>query len=608
MYIRKKTLRYKGKTYENYSLVESVRTPKGPRQKTICSLGNLKSRPREEWLKLAHKVESALVGQEDLFETGDPEVESIVRKVKEKQQKVKEQKGQYETDQQQREKEKREDDLIAVHTNRVRTECHREAGPVHVGYQFWQRLGLEENLKSIGLNERACKLTCAMVLNRLICPSSEHAMPDWIRSTALGEILEIDFEELSDDSLYRNLDRLHPNRAAIESSLAERERNLFNLEQSVFFYDLTSTYFEGQALSNGKARLGYSRDKRPDCKQVVVGLVVGGEGFPLAHEVFNGNSADRETLGKMLDLMNERVRLQEGQTVVVDRAMSDAQNLEEIKKRNLHYIVASRQTERNQWLVDFEDTEDFEEVKSGVKVKMMRTGEQMHVLCLSDLRIEKDRAIRENHEKRLLNDLEKLKKKISKGSLVKESAISESIGRLKERYPRVARYWRIEYDPHAGTFSYQMDQEKRSKAQKLDGTYLLKTDRLDLSAEETWRVYILLTRAEAAFRAMKSPLAMRPIFHQLENRVETHIFLCVLAYHLLISIEKTLLDKGVHISWGTVKEKIKTHQISTVVLPTDRGMTLKIRKSSTPETQHLELYNLLGIPFQIILPKKIWLK
>jgi hypothetical protein len=212
------------------------------------------------------------------------------------------------------------------------------------------RMGLDEILEAVGLSDRARIVTCAMVLNRLIQPKSEHAMPDWIRQTALDDILGVDFTTLADDALYRNLDRLHPNRVAIETALVERERTLFNLDQTVYLYDLTSTYFEGMAMANPKAKRGYSRDKRPDCKQVVVGLAINRDGFPIAHEVFEGNMGDNRSLGPMLDGMDRRAPLQAGQTVVVDRGMAFDDNLEEIRSRQLHYIVASRQAERDQWL------------------------------------------------------------------------------------------------------------------------------------------------------------------------------------------------------------------------------------------------------------------
>jgi transposase len=386
------------------------------------------------------------------------------------------------------------------------------------------------------------------------------------------------------------------------------------------FYDLTSTYFEGQALANPKARRGYSRDRRPDCKQVVVGLVVGREGFPLAHEVYAGNTQDRQTLPSMLDSLEKRVGATKGMTVVVDRGLAYAENLAEIRRRGLHYVVAARQPQRDQWREEFEQAEGFEEVhrqpsprnpfqhKSTVRVKRIAGETEQWILCSSSERVEKDRAIREKQESRFLADVAKLQKRITNGHLVREVVIGEAIGRLKERYPRVARYHALEFDAGEGKLLHQPDAEKKAKAERLDGTYLLRTDRQDLTADETWRIYITLTRAESAFRSMKTPLAERPIFHHLERRVETHIFLCLLAYHLLVAIETTLLRQGVHTSWATVRDTLATHQISTIVLPTDSGAILKVRKGSIPEAEQVELYRLLDVPTELIRPKRTWIK
>jgi len=614
MYIRKSSRTYKGKTYFNYVLVESSLTPKGPRQKIICSLGDLRPRPQSAWLELAHKLTSALSGQSDLLDgqAPDTELQQLVAKV-----------------QASRppslattavDPAATNSDLLAVHVDQVRTEESREAGPVHVGYQFWLRLGLDGILAQTGLSERVRQLTCAMTLNRLIHPASELAMPDWIRSTALADLLQIDFQHLGEDALYRNLDQLHTQRVAIEAALAEREKTLFGLDQTVFLYDVTSTFFEGLALANPKARRGYSRDHRPDCKQVLIGLAVNRDGFPLAHEVFSGNRHDSTTLEQMLTALDQRVGLHPGQTVVVDRGMSGEENLQKIVARKLHYLVAEPYGARSDWVEEFENDEDFREVKretsptnpfqrkSTIRVKMRQVGGETHVLCLSSERKEKDRAIREAHEKKLLLDLEKLAKRVAKGKGrgTKPAEVLESIGRLRERYSRVARYYHMEYDSQTKVFRYSLDTAKRERAEKLDGSYLLKTDRGDLSADEAWRIYTLLTRAEAAFRTLKTPLGERPIFHHKEGRVEAHIFLCVLAYHLLISIEKTLLDAGVHTSWATVRETLKTHQVNTIVLPTDGGMVLRIRQGSTPETVHRELYQKLRISSEIVRARKTW--
>jgi transposase len=614
MYIRKSSRTYKGKTYVNYVLVESVLTPKGPRQKIFCSLGDLRPRPQAEWLALAHKLTSALSGQADLLagQAPDPELQELVAKAQTRRPSSRLAPPS--------EPPPADSDLVAVHVDQVRTEESREAGPVHAGYQFWLRLGLDGILLQAGLSERVRQLACAMTLNRLIYPASEFAMPDWIRSTALSDILQVDFQDLAEDALYRNLDKLHAQRVAIEAALAERERTLFGLDQTLFLYDVTSTFFEGRALANPKAKRGYSRDHRPDCKQVLIGLAVNRDGFPLAHEVFAGNRHDSTTLEQMLTALDQRIGLQPGQTVVVDRGMSGEENLKKIVAKKLHYLVAEPYGARSDWVEEFENDEDFGEVKretsptnpfqhkSIIRVKMRQVGVETHVLCLSSERKEKDRAIREAHEKKLLVDLEKLQKRVTKGKGrgTKPAEVLESIGRLRERYSRVARYYHMEYDSQTKVFRYSLDEAKRARAEKLDGSYLLKTDRGDLSADEAWRIYTLLTRAEAAFRTLKSPLGERPIFHHKEGRVEAHIFLCVLAYHLLISIEKTLLNAGVHTSWATVRETLKTHQINTVVLPTDGGLVLRIRQGSTPEAAHRELYQKLGIGSEIVRPCKTW--
>ena len=620
MYIRKSIRSYKGRTYTNYVLVESVHTPKGPRQKTICALGDLGARSRAEWLKLAGKIEDALVGQGDLLDADDAEVAAIVGRVKTRRSRQQKERPEPSAPSSSPASSPRASAgaLIKVDPARVATERHREAGPVHVGYQFWQRLELDRILRDCGLSAKVRRLACAMVLNRLIAPASEHAMPAWMRRTALGDLLGTDFDALEEDPLYEVLDKLHPHRATIEAALVARERNLFNLDVTIYLYDLTSTYFEGACARNPKAKRGYSRDHRPDCKQVIVALVITRDGFAITHEVFAGNTQDRATLAIMLDLLAERAGLKEGATVVVDRGMAFDENIAEIKRRKLHYVVASRQPERDRWLADFEDVDGFVPVlrqpsprnpgqkKTMIEVKTRRDGDQTYVLCRSEQRIPKDRAIRTRQEGRLRADIDKLIQRIAQRRLVKPAKINQAIGRLKERYPRVARYFDLAYDPHSATVAAPFNADKYATAEQLDGCYLIKTDRSDLLGDELWRVYVLLTRAENAFRDMKSPLAERPIFHHTERRTEAHIFLCVLAYHLLIAIEKTLLDRGIHSSWATVRDTLKSHQICTVVLPTDDGSALHIRKAANPEPEVEDLYRVLGIAAQIIRPQHRW--
>ncbi len=605
MYIRKSTRSYKGKTYTNYLLVESVLTPKGPRQRTICSLGNLAPAPREEWLALAHNLESALSGQMPLG-TRDEKVDTLVQAVR----RGRKRKGQSISG--------KDAKAITIDPNRVEMEDAREAGPVHVGHQVWQRLDLDGILSRAGLPERACLLGEAMTLNRLIFPLSELAMPEWMRRTAIDDIIGEDVSELSEDPLYQNLDRLHPKREAIEKELAERERTLFNLDETVYLYDLTSTYFEGEAAANPQAKRGYSRDQRPDCKQLVVGLVLDRDGFPKAHEVFDGSKQDRATVEDMLTVLEKRTGKKPGATVVVDRGMAYEENLKQIQKHGLHYIVAGRQPERNDWLDEIESDQGWEEVirtpsprnpfqkKSRVEIKRRERDGNVYILCRSEGREEKDAAIRVKQEARLSQDLGKLKARVAKGRLKQVGKIHEAIGRLRERYPRVARYYAIDYDAGDQGVHWILNADKRAMAEKLDGSYVLKTDRNDLTGDEIWRTYILLTRVEQAFRNMKSPLMERPIFHHLEHRAQTHIFLCVLAYHLLVAIEKYFLDQHIHTSWWTIRQQLSTHQVVTVVLPTTDGSTLRIRKGTTPDAVQRKIYEILRIPNEVMKPVKTW--
>ena len=255
MYLRRTTRRVGSKTYHNYLLVESVATPKGPRQRVLCSLGALAPGPKDEWLGTARRLHAALAGQTALLP--DAPVEALAARVRPP-----------------RGGPRAEARGLTIDPEGVRVEDEREAGPVHVGHQMWRLLQLNTILGDAGLSPRAQLLTEVMTLNRLVRPAAEHAMPDWIRRTALADILDVDFATLSDEALYRNLDRLHPQRAPIEQALAARERTLFNLDDTIYLYDLTSTYFEGQCKRNPQAKRGYSRDHRPDCKQVVIGLVL----------------------------------------------------------------------------------------------------------------------------------------------------------------------------------------------------------------------------------------------------------------------------------------------------------------------------------------------
>ncbi len=608
MYIRKTHTTANGKTYTNHLLVESVRTPNGPRQRTICSLGSLAGRSADEWLKLAARLQDSLAGQTDLFENpDDPQIQQIVQTVQQRKT----------ASAAQGRDSQSPPAIVQVNSDDVTVEDAREAGPAYVGNTIYDRIGIDTILGEHGIESTTRLLVRTMVLNRLIYPGSEHAMPDWVNRSALPDLLQKDFSTLSHTTLYRTMDRLYEKKEGIEEALRTKECELFGLDDTVFFYDLTSHYFEGNCPRNPQAKRGYSRDSRPDCKQVVVGLVVDKDGFAIKHEVFDGNRRDSTTMQDMLKSLGRRGDVLRGATVVVDRGLSTKDNLASIKACDCHYIVAAHQSERDQWLAQIEDESDMVTVvrtpsprnpfqkKTLVQVKKIsgKDGETV-ILCKSEGRVEKDRAIRLHFEKKWKSDTEKLSVRIAAGALTDTNKIHEAIGRLKERYPRVARYYELSYDEQKKQLCVSELLERKKKAEALDGSYILKTDREDLGDEEAWRVYMLLTRAESAFRSMKSPLWERPIFHQLERRVQTHIFLCVLAYHLLVAIEKMFLDNGEHTSWETIRQTLTTHQIVTVVLPCSDGKVLRLRRATTPEKSHRSIYDRLKMSYEIIKPRK----
>jgi transposase len=604
LFIKRTKRTLHGKTYTNHLLVESVATERGPRHRVICSLGSLGPAPKAQWLKLAHHLQESLSGQESFLEHSG-EQQALVQKA---------------TLAAKAKKQPSAGKDIHIDLEQVEVEEARQAGAVHVGHQIWQRLGLDQILAEVGFGHKTCLLTQVMTLNRLIEPSSELAMSEWVGRSALADILKQDFAGLNEDRLYRNMDRLYGKRGPIEAALCAKEKSLFSLKESILLYDLTSTYFEGLCLSNPKATLGYSRDSRPDCKQVVVGLVLDGEGFPKAHEIFAGNRSDSTTVGEMLAVLQKRVGKTKDATVVVDRGMANPENLATIRAAGYHWLVAAPQPERVCYFDQYEEQAGWQEIvreasprnegqhKVRVLVKPAQSpdGSQSIALCWSEGRTQKDRAIRQKQQIRFLADMEKLGKRIALGRLRTAAKIYEAIGRLKERYPRVARYYDLAYDQQQSELSCTEDLERKQKAESLDGSYLIKSSRNNLGAEDIWRTYVLLSRVEAAFRAMKSPLCERPIFHHLERRVETHIFLCVLAYHLLVCIERAFLDQGIHTSWETLRTQLSTHQVVTVRLPTTDGRAFTIRRDTRPEQTHRDIYRVLRIPERILSPIKRW--
>ena len=597
MFIGQLKVSRNGRSYTYHRLLESVRTDKGPRQRLVLSLGTL-DLPKSEWPRLAERIEDLLNHQEQIpFGTSDLDdvAAPFAERIRHKQQR-------------RRAQQEGHGPAKEVYPERTSSEHIRELGPEYVAHVFWQRLHCDQLLQRCGFSPRQCRLAEIQVVGRLIAPRSERGTAGWFARTALGELMPGSVATVNKDTLYRISDQLYAHRVAIENGLAARERELFALDETIILYDLSSTYFEGIAARNKKAAHGYSRDHRPDCRQVVVALVLDGDGFPKAHEVFTGNTKDENSLPHMLDSLDGRSGSIAGwprqPTVIMDRGLATDENLNLLRARGQHYVVATQQSERHELFPQI-DASRYVPVKVDAKGRTVVSGQlrrhqgELYVLCHSVARAAKDGAIRQRFEQRFEQDADKLTARVAAGRLKKPDKINQAIGRLLGRYPRVARYYTVQM--HAdkegrAEVRWARKDAQQQLAEELDGTYLLRTDRTDLTEADLWKLYVLLARIERSFRYLKSNLGIRPVFHQRTERADAHIFISLLAYHLLHAIERRLQENGDHRSWPTVRDLLSTHQMVTIVHQCTDGTVVRVRRPSQPELEHREIYRALRIP------------
>jgi transposase len=586
MYLRKKIRHKGGERYESWALVESVRTARGPRQRTVATLGKLPGLEDEErvgWEEIGRILDGKPRPQTDLFRPAEPEPPEWAR----------------------------------VDLARVRVERLRHFGDVYIGLALWRRLGLhlffdsvmEEGREEIGWSLVACVLGLA----RFCAPSSELRISEsWYQKTALEDLLGIAGEKINDDRLYRALDAMLPHRDDLFRHLQRRYGEWFGVSYDLLLYDVTSTYslrgasFEGECKRNGRARRGYSRDSRPDCLQVCIGLVVTREGLPLAYEVFDGNRADVTTLEEIVEWMEEKYG-KAGRIWVLDRGMVSEENIEFLGRRGTSYIVCTPRT----MLKKFEQElleKDWHEIEPGVEVKVVSGpggSQERFLLCRSVGRAEKEKAIMERFSSRLGAGLQRLHERAEKGRLRRLDLAWQSVGRLKERYWRASGLFDVTVSESADPenpakrrlhIAYTKRGERKAWATLTEGMYLLRTNLTDREGEDLWRAYMQLAQAEAAFRTLKSELGLRPIFHQKTNRVEGHIMVCFLGLAMRKTLEQWMTACGLGTAPHQLLEELGEVRQLDVVLPDVHGKEIRLRLVSTPEKRLRILLHKLGLP------------
>jgi len=495
-------------------------------------------------------------------------------------------------------------------------------GPVFLAKHAWDALRLPAALSALGFNPTQQALAAAAVINRLVEPLSEHALADWLGGTALPDLLGERILKGDSNRFYYVSDTLLRQQVELEAHLRGQQARHFHYPRTILLYDLTNTHFEGNARGNAKAKRGKNKQGRSDCPQVVVGMVYDEQGFELAHRTFAGNQSDSASLVTMVQSLRQAAGYPESAEllpaakvlVIVDAGVATAANLKLLAKAHFHYLVNDTRRGRKKWQAQFAQEEQFQvlpgrEDQTEVKVRAVDLpGGQRLVLCKSQGRREKELAIRSGAEKRFVAGLEKLHARLLKGQLIDGVKAQRALGKLLERAARVQRFYRVELKDTASLragLSWQRQDEVSTEDEQLLGCYVLRTDRSKLGPETLWKLYVLLTQAEDGFAALKGDLGLRPNYHQLEGRVDAHIFITVLAYQLLRFITYTLEQKGDHRDWPTLRRVLQTHCYATVSLPTRNGTVVHVRRAGAPEGCHQEIYEKFGINWKELPTKRI---
>lgn len=609
MYIRQvpTTNKKTGEVYSKYQLVESYRSDKGPRQKIIMTLTEL-DLDKSRWPELAAAIAERLSGVESLFE-GDPTIARLTDLAMTKYEFRGDSKAI-------RAERKNNADFETIDLSTATTTLTRSHGAEIVANSFYERLGFESILSSCGVRDKDIATAKAVILSRLIAPGSDRKTHRWIRnSSSLAEICGIDLEKFPKDKVYEIADVLYANKDKIEHGLYSQAAKLYPTSKKLFLFDLTNTYLEGSAKANHLAKRGHSKEKRSDCVLVSLALVVDQRGLPVYSEIYEGNISEPRTLDDVLGSLSE---LDSGElfseispTIAMDRGIATAANLLLLKERGFSYVVIERANKTSAYKEHFSQMDGFREIAdhsgSPLWIKEIKTEDSCVVLCKSAGRKNKDQAIQTSAATRFLKEIESLRASIHRSSISKSEKVAEKLGRIKSKYPRATGSYDISFVYHENhgqiinkkRFDKVVDLlvvEKSQKAVKdlLAGCYVIDTSHQELDAEEIWHTYMTLVKVEDAFRDLKSDLGLRPIYHQLGRRTAAHLFISVLAYHLLSQIELTLIKHGDKRRWSTIRDELSTHCRSTMVLTNDKGIVYHLRHSGAPEANHKEIYRILG--------------
>ena len=573
MFLKRQRKRGGGEDYDYWSLVRTVRTARGPRHEVVARLGKLdgvEQKAARGWHDLDALLEGRPVPRQ--LEFGENAARPLWRQVNLKQ---------------------------------VRVERVRQFGRVYLGLTLWRRLKLHKHLADLmpqGREEIEWDLiACVLALGRFCAEPSELGVAErWYEHTALEDLLGISADKINETRLYRGLDQLLEQKDALCAHLQEQYQSWFGLGFEFLLYDVTSTYFEGLAEGNALAARGYSRDHRPDCKQVCIGLVVTPEGLPVGYEVFAGNRNDVTTLEEMVELMEDKYG-QAKRVWVVDRGIASEENLQWLRQRGGHYLVGTPKKQLKKYETALLDESDWTAIREGLEVKMVETpeGTERFILCRSADRAAKERAMLKRQVDRLREHLEKIDTSLRRKPTTKIGPVERRIGRWMGRYPAAAAVFTVEleYDnhQHACALSVQEHADRYQWACRAHGAYMLRTNYVEGDESDLWKWYIQLTQAEAAFRTSKTDLNLRPLFHQIAERVQAHVLVCFLSLAMWRVLEMWMSAKGLGSCARQLLLELDELRSMDVVLPTREAGDVRLRVVAKPDKPLAQLLVRLGI-------------
>lgn len=595
MYIRRVPTRNitTGESYFTHRLVRTERIGKRVRQVTLLNLGRHFAVAQADWPTLCPRIEEILTGQAGLLSL-KPELEKLAQRYAAQ---LLLRQGNSAEPGRVRRSASAGRCFVEVDVDSLQVLRPRSVGVEHAGLSVMHELGFIEQLQALGFNRAQCAAAIGNVIGRMAAPGSELATWGWLKNeSALGEILEFDFEGMSLMRLYRASDLLLHHQAKIEAFVFERVRSLFSLESTVTLYDLTNTYFEGLQKRNPKAARGHSKEKRTECPLLTLGLVLDASGFVKRSQVFSGNAVEARTLDAML----KGLQAPAGALVVMDRGIATEQNLAWLKAQGYRYLVVSRERTRQ-----FDPLHAVEiSAAGGQRIRLHKVlsadAQEVRLYCHSPGREQKELAIITRLTQRFEQGLAKLCEGLAKPRGEKRLVkITERIGRLKQKCRGIGQHYRIEFQTDGSGKKLKAltwTKQPVPGTQMSDpGVYCLRSNETAWTPEQLWRTYVTLTDLEAVFRSLKSELGLRPIFHRKEARSDAHLFISVLAYQFVQIIRKRLAERGIHNSWASLRRILQVQRRVTSSFKTRGGRTLNVRKASLPESELAPLYAALAL-------------